>query len=223
MQRQFTSWEMETDLRESVTKKSTTSKLNFGRSNLVVGLTGPFGSGCGEMRKVLEDREFHPFKFSDEIRKELKKNKKFIEKSEPNWRKTLQDHGDEARKENLDYWIGKIVDKIEKAGIGEHKIVIDGFRNFHEVQEIRKIYPNFFLVAMCAEKNERWQRVKDDYSGRYNEFQRDDRRDRSEDFVWGQNVQKCVDDSDYVYYNNENFFVYPQRGEEPNSDKIQRT
>ncbi|MEK6704188.1 MAG: AAA family ATPase [Bdellovibrionota bacterium] len=206
-----------------MTKKGKTSKLDFGRPNLVVGLTGPFGSGCGEMRKALENRGFHPFRISDEIRKELKDKGELIGKGKPNWRKTLQDHGDEARKGNSDYWIRKVVDRIEKAGIGNDEIVIDGFRNFQEVQEIRKIYPNFFLVAICAQKNERWQRVKNDYEGRYNEFERDDRRDRSEDFVWGQSVQKCVDDSDYVYYNNENFLVYPQGKEEPNSDKIQRT
>ena len=38
------------------------------RSNLVIGLTGPFGSGCGTMRKVLEDSfSFKPFKISDDI------------------------------------------------------------------------------------------------------------------------------------------------------------
>lgn len=210
-------------LRKHVAKLKQEQKVRIGRPNLVVGLTGPFGSGCGEMRKVLEALGFHPFKISDDIREELKGEKKLLEKGKPNWRKVLQDHGNEMRKASQDYWIRKMVTRIEKEDIGEGKIVIDGFRNFQEVQEIRKIYPNFFLVAICAQKNERWQRVNDDYEGRYNEFERDDRRDRSEDFAWGQSVQKCVDDSDYVYYNNENFLVYPQGKEEPNSDKIQRT
>lgn len=55
-------------------------KTKFARSNLVIGLTGPFGSGCGEMRKVLENFKFHPFKISDDIREELKKAKKLIKK-----------------------------------------------------------------------------------------------------------------------------------------------
>lgn len=206
-----------------MTKQRQKEKVIIDRSNLVVGLTGPFGSGCGEMRKVLEVLGFHPFKISDDIRKELEGQKKLIEKGKPNWRKVLQDHGNEMRKGNLDYWIKKVVARIYKEKTGDGKIVIDGFRNFQEVQEIRKIYPNFFLVAICAQKNERWQRVKNDYEGRYNEFERDDRRDRSEDYDWGQSVQKCVDDSDYVYYNNENFLVYPQGKEEPNVDKIKRT
>jgi hypothetical protein len=45
-------------------------ELVFGRSNLVIGLTGPFGSGCSEMRAVLAQKEFafHPFKISDDNR-----------------------------------------------------------------------------------------------------------------------------------------------------------
>lgn len=191
------------------------------RPNLIIGLTGPFGSGCGEMRKVLETMNFHPFKISDDIRREL--NSIVIPKGEQNWRKVLQDHGNEKRKIDKGYWVKKVVDRIEKSSIGGDQIVIDGFRNFQEVQEIRKIYPNFFLVAICAEKNERWQRVKNDYDGRYNEFERDDSRDRNEDFIWGQNVQQCVNDADYVYYNKDNFFVYPVGKEAPNSDKIERT
>lgn len=202
--------------------KQTGREVKIGRPNLVIGLTGPFGSGCGQMRQVLESVGFRSFKISDDIRGELK-GKKLIKKGEPNWRKILQDHGNDMRREHRVYWIERLVKRIDAEGIGESNIVIDGFRNFQEVQEIRKVYPKFFLVAVCAEKNERWQRVKNDYEGRYNEFERDDRRDRSEDFSWGQSVQKCVDDSDYVYYNNDNFFVYPQGKEEPNSDKIRRT
>ena len=209
--------------KETRKKQEQQKKGKLARPNLVIGLTGPFGSGCGEMRKVLKGLKLHAFKISDDIRGELRKKSELIEKGKQNWRKVLQDHGNKKRKEDRGYWINKVVERISAADIGDDEVVIDGFRNFQEVQEIRKIYPNLFLVAICAEKNERWQRVKNDYEGRYNEFERDDRRDRSEDFDWGQGVQKCVDDADYVYYNNESFFVYPQGKEEPNSDKIGRT
>ncbi|MDT8302289.1 MAG: AAA family ATPase [Sedimentisphaerales bacterium] len=208
--------------KETKKKQEQQKKDKLARPNLVIGLTGPFGSGCGEMRKVLESLNFHAFKISDDIRGELNRTGELIEKGKQNWRKVLQDHGNKKRKEDQSYWINKVVGRINEANIGNDKVVIDGFRNFQEVQKIREIYPIFFLVAVCAEKNERWQRVKKDYDG-YNEFERDDRRDRSEDFDWGQNVQKCVDDADYVYNNNENFFVYPQGEEEPNLDKIGRT
>jgi len=176
-------------LKKTRKRQKVKAKSELSRSNLVIGLTGPFGSGCGEMRKVLEDLKFHGFKISDDIRGELRATRGLIEKGQPNWRKKLQDHGNKQREENRGYWVNKVMKRINEANVGDEEVVIDGFRNSQEVQEIRKIYPNFFLVAICAEKNERWQRVKADYEGRYNEFERDDRRDRSEDFDWGQCVK----------------------------------
>jgi len=198
-------------------------KDKLARSNLAIGLTGPFGSGCGEMRQVLESLGFRPFKISDDIRAELKKKNKLVNKGKKNWRKVLQDHGNKRREKDLAYWINKVIERIDAKEVGDENIVIDGFRNFQEVQEIRKVYPRFFLVAICAKKDERWKRVLNDYRGRYNEFDRDDRRDRNEDIGWGQSVQKCVDDADYVYYNNEHLVVIQQGSEAPNSTKIRRT
>jgi len=192
-------------------------------SNLVIGLTGPFGSGCSKMSEVLKGLNFHPFKISDDIREELKKKGKLIEKGNPGWRKVLQNHGNEQRRKNPAYWVKKVINRIDAANIEGDDIVIDGFRNFQELQEIRRIYPQFFLVAVCAERDERWKRVQSDYNGDYNEFKNDDRRDQNQDFPCGQSVQRCVDDADYVYYNNENFFVYTQGREEPDLDKIERT
>jgi dephospho-CoA kinase len=178
---------------------NTESDYWFGRSNLVIGLTGPFGSGCSKMREVLVEKDFafRPFKISDDIREELKSENGLIKKGKPGWRKVLQQRGNKRRRENRAYWVRKVVKRIDEAGIKQENIVIDGFRNFLEVQEIRKIYPRFFLVAICAEKEERWTRVRKDYKD-YNEFEDDDRRDQNEDFNWGQSVQRCVDDADYV-------------------------
>lgn len=196
----------------------------FNRSNLVIGLTGPFGSGCSKMREVLEQPEFgfRPFKISDDIREELDKESNLIKKGKHGWRKILQEHGNKRRKEDRAYWVNKVIDRIDKAGIQNENIVIDGFRNFLEVQEIRKVYPRFFLVAICAEKEERWKRVRKDYKGGDNEFEDDDRRDQNEESEWGQSVQKCVDDADYVYYNNEHLVVSLEGNEDPDTIKIER-
>jgi deoxycytidylate deaminase/dephospho-CoA kinase len=195
-----------------------------GRSNLVIGLTGPFGSGCSTMLSVLKQEfGFVPFKISEDIREELSKSSnKLIKKGKPGWRRVLQEHGNKQRKGDTAYWINKAIKRIDEKHIGDKDIVIDGFRNFKEVEEIRKIYPRFFLVAICAEKDERWKRVRDDYGGRYNEFEDDDRRDQNEDFDWGQSVQRCVDDADYVYYNNEHLVVELDEGENPDTGKIER-
>ncbi len=206
---------------ESQTKKN---MKNLGRSNLVIGLTGPFGSGSSETQRILSDKlGFVPFKISDDIRKELEKEGKVVEKGNLGWRKILQDRGNERRKGDRGYWVKKVIERIDQGGLGKKDIVIDGFRNVKEVEEIRRIYPRFFLVAVCAEKDERWKRVCKDYGGNYSEFEDDDRRDQNEDFEWGQSVQKCVDDADYVFYNNDHLVVNLSDGnEEPDSEKIGR-
>lgn len=195
----------------------------YGRPNLVIGLTGPFGSGCTTMRAVLEQEfQFYSFKVSDDIRTEVDAEKKAIDKGKPGWRRVLQEHGDERRKEDIGYWVNKVIRRIDEARLGKGPIVIDGLRNSLEVEEIRKIYPRFFLVAVCAPKDERWNRVREDYKGDSREFDDDDRRDQNEDFVWGQSVQKCVDDADYVYYNSERLVVNLTGCEEPDTSRIER-
>ena len=199
------------------------NKTRPASSNLVIGLTGPFGSGCGEMRSALEGLGFKSFRVSAHIRDEVKSSGKLIEKGKADWRKALQDHGNTRRKEDLGYWAKKVAEEIEKSDVGDCDIAIDGLRNFSEVQEMRRMFPLFFLVAICAPKDERWKRVRNDYA-QYREFERDDRRDSNEDVNWGQNVQKCVDDADYVFYNDQSLFVSPPgSGETPDSEKIQRT
>jgi deoxycytidylate deaminase len=197
--------------------------VNRNRSNLVIGLTGPFGSGCSTMLRVLtREFKFHPYKISDDIRAEVQESGQAIAKGEAGWRRLLQEHGDARRKDRKDYWVRKVIQRIDEADVGEGPIVIDGFRNFHEVQEVRKIYPSFFLVAICAEKEERWNRVHKDYKGNFTEFEEDDRRDQNEDFDWGQSVQKCVDDADYVWYNNEPLRISLESGEDPAGARIER-
>ncbi len=177
--------------------------------NLVIGLTGPVGSGCTEMAATLEKEEgFERYKMSDAIREELEAKGETIEKGTHDWRKKLQDHGNMRRQENLCYWMERLHEKVNAASLNQDTpVVIDGIRNHGEVRALRASWPNFFLVAMCADKEHRWQRVKDDYGGDQEEFERDDRRDQNEGPEWGQSVQRCVDEADYVCFNNEQHLI----------------
>lgn len=207
----------------AIPEEGLASEHGYSRPNLVIGLTGPFGSGCTTMRAILEQEfQFRSFKVSDDIRAEVEALGKAVPKGDPGWRRVLQEYGDQGREDDAGYWVKKVVKRIDDAGLREEPIVIDGLRNCQEVEEIRRVFPRFYFVAICAPKDERWNRVREDYKGNSHEFEEDDRRDQNEDFAWGQSVQKCVDDADYVYYNSERLVVNLSGREEPDTTKIER-
>jgi len=189
-------------------------------SNLVIGLTGPVGSGCSSMADVLHNRSFKSYRLSDEIRNEMKAEGCLPRKRSKDYRKRLQDHGNQRRGVSLSYWVDKVLERVRREGIGEAPIVIDGIRNFGEAQRLRYEYPNFFLIAVCAEREHRWSRVKSDYGGRQSEFERDDRRDQNEDLPHGQQVQRCVDDADFVFFNNEQHLIRVRGEDKPDQTRI---
>jgi deoxycytidylate deaminase len=174
------------------------------------------------MAKTLESsHDFRRYKISDEIRSELESKGALAEKPRENWRKAMQDHGNLRRQEKPEYWSEKIADKIFQDVSDEKPIVIDGIRNHHEVRFLRHTFPNFFLIAVCAEKENRWPRVKDDYDGRQAEFERDDRRDQNENVEHGQTVQRCVDDADFIYCNDTQHIVRVAGTEKPDTIAIE--
>lgn len=84
-----------TTSKKKAKQRKSKNNVKLGPSNLVIGLTGPFGSGCSKMREVLaqEDFGFRPFKISEDIRGELESTNKLIERGKPGWRRVLQKHG----------------------------------------------------------------------------------------------------------------------------------
>lgn len=107
-----------------------------------LGLTGPIGSGKGEVTKILISKGFSYISLSDIVREEAKKRN--IELS----RENLQNLGNTLRKKFGGGVLGKIVrERIEKEP--EKDWVIDGIRNPFEVEELRKI-KDFFLIAVTA-------------------------------------------------------------------------
>ena len=174
--------------------------------NFVIGLTGSVGSGCSTISKSLEKSGgFKRVSLSDPIKEEFKKKhpkkEPKIESYGNDWRKELQNIGNEGRKQSNSYWINLALKDISEDFEGD--IVIDGIRNALEVEELRNKYPNFFLVAVYADFNIRWERVIKFYNHDQGIFIRDEERDRDEDDRLGQNVGKCVDLADYVVVNTE--------------------
>jgi deoxycytidylate deaminase len=186
--------------------------LNY---SIVLGITGQFGSGCSTLTDVLsEDKEkggygFKQYKFSDLIKAKARER----DIAEPQ-RHELQDIGNEFRDPSrggrLNHWALEIIKKIESENAGNNngeikKIVVDGFRNVAEIEEFRRHFPDFYLIALnVEERNIRWERVKEIYNIQHKteqQFIYEDERDRNEGLVWGQQVEKCVYHADIILDN----------------------
>ncbi len=85
-------------------------------------------------------------------------------------------------------------------------LALDGVRNTGEIEYLRDRFgEHFFLFAIDAPAEERWGRIrKEQYESHglnYDNFVDDDRHDRDEETIEGQQVQLCVDLAD-VFINN---------------------
>ena len=88
---------------------------------------------------------------------------------------------------------------IEKTG----KWVIDGIRNPNKKCKF-KIRP-ILLIAVFADYETRWQRIKANYNDDERFFHLDDERDSNESIEYGQRVRDCYNMADYIVSNNKSF------------------
>lgn len=175
---------------------------------LVVGLTGSFGSGCSTVTKSLVKLGFRDFHLSHYVRGAYRE--KTGKSDETATKKELQDMGDEMRQnkgvEILAHLASDDADKIDKAT----PIAFDSIRNIGEVNYLRRKYANFFLIAVdCVLKN-RWERIKvDQYFEKgidEKQFLVDEKRDKfDETSKFGQSVDFCVDDADVLIDNDKDY------------------
>lgn len=122
--------------------------------NLIIGITGPFGSGKSTAADYLESKGFHKITLSFFLEEEAKKRgfKKIT-------RKILQDIGNELReKSGKGILIKKTFQYLKKNKI--ERAVIDGIRNFGELEELSKKGTKFILLAILANRLVRFNRLK---------------------------------------------------------------
>ncbi|MCE5310895.1 MAG: deaminase [Acidobacteriales bacterium] len=170
---------------------------------LVIGLTGPFGSGCSETAKVLEERcGFTVVRLSNVIRDEWNR----LHPETAPKRSDLQSLGDQIRRRASDAGIlaERAIARLEPQD-GDAHLVIDGIRNMGETDYFRDRYgTGFFLFALECPTSERWLRLRHIYERvgmGLEEFRKDDEHDRDEEFAYGQQVQLCVDQADVLINN----------------------
>lgn len=163
---------------------------------IVIGMTGPFGSGCTYISKeILVDLGYTYISLSDILRK--------MASSSANTSRTeLQDIGNRTRNEmGYDCLAQKAIEEINASS--NQKFVIDSIRNTHEIDAFKHAFSDFFLFAIWASSDIRWNRISAKYSGNRSLFEEDDKRDRDEKIENGQQISLCYQMADVVILNEE--------------------
>jgi len=168
----------------------------------VIGVVGPFGSGCTYVTKKISENKKYNYKrisLSDELKELYRAD---YPKKTPK-REDLQKYGDKLRHEKGNNYLASLVAKI----IDQDQTinyVVDSIRNPAEIDFFRKKYSGFFLFGVFAEKENRWKRVKHVYDGNQLAFEEDDKRDSDEKLAYGQKVTASFRMADIIILNNNN-------------------
>jgi len=170
---------------------------------VVIGLTGGFGSGCSTIAEILRSKlDFHKEKLSDALRVQWAEHH-----DEEARREQLQQLGDALRREERSVLARGAVEQAEQSEAEISTLALDGIRNLGEIDYLRERFGDrSFLFAVDAPTQTRWERVLDDYAAldlSEADFYADDTRDKDEETAWGQQVQLCVDRSDVLILNGE--------------------
>lgn len=191
------------------------------RSNVVIGLTGPVGSGCSTMATLLEKEGYRIYKVSDLIKKDMQDSGISIPEDAKR-RSGFQDYGNLKRGIKLDYWVERLCECMQKDGVTGEKVAVDGIRNPAEIKALRIRFPEFYLIAVCSEMDQRWKRISKKYNGDMQSFTRDDLRDKGEGVLYGQNVQGCVECADYVFANKATHYIKVKGSDAPNPTLVEK-
>lgn len=167
----------------------------------IIGLVGPFGSGCSYVAKKIADHHGYKILSLSEILRDKWKNEN-PEKENPN-RKDLQDFGNKIRqKEGADYLACEVCKIISEDKTKNY--VVDSIRNPEEINILRDSYAGFVLFGIFAEPDLRWERVREIYNNDRRAFEEDDKRDSNESIEHGQRVTDSFKIADIILLNNEN-------------------
>ncbi len=171
---------------------------------MVIGLTGPFGSGCSKISNYFESESFQPISLSQILKASCARDTGIPTDNQS--RRIFQDYGDQLRHERgLGYLAQQASETIHLSS--ENNWVVDSIKNPNEVKYFRNNYSNFYLIGVFADYKTRWERVGEKrYKSRQDEFNVDDKRDRGdEETKHGQRVRDCFAISDFIVLNNTDY------------------
>ncbi len=151
--------------------------MSVGR--LIVGITGHYGAGRTTVANILEtDSGFENISLSSFLRSSADEHLTIEE---------LQQRGDDLRRaEGEDALAKRALAEMQKQNGDCY--VIDGIKHPNEAKTLA-IDGNFFLLAVQADTEARWQRKQDDLGDDRNQFNRIDAIDNKETDSWGMPVE----------------------------------
>jgi len=121
------------------------------KERIVLGVAGMPGAGKGTVREIVQKMGYPIVVMGDEIREEAKRR---------NLKPTPENLGMimlKLRKEEGPAAVAKrCIPKMEKA---KEKVVVEGIRSLHEVNEFKKHFPRFTLIAIHASPETRFRRL----------------------------------------------------------------
>jgi dephospho-CoA kinase len=167
---------------------------------IVIGITGTLGAGKGTIVDYLKkEKGFLHFSARDFIVEEIKR------RNMPVNRDTMTEVANELR---LQHSPSYIIDELYKRGVATGKnCVIESIRTEGEIESLRK-KGNFYLFAVDADPKIRYERIKSRKSATDNvdfeTFAANEKREMSTTDPNKQNLGKCIEMADFVFYNNGN-------------------
>lgn len=163
---------------------------------MIIGLTGRIAAGKETLTEFFRQKGFVYLESSKLLNDEL------IKRGIEITRKNQQDLGDELRRKfGAGILMKMFLDKLDK----NKNYVIDSLRNPKEAEFLRNCGIKFFLIAVDAPQELRFQRVlkrgKLSDPKTWEEFLKTDERDFASDDPLGQQVGKCFELADFIILN----------------------
>jgi dephospho-CoA kinase len=122
------------------------------KEKIIIGVTGMQGSGKATIKQIAETMGYSTVVMGDEVREEAKRRN--LEPTPENFGTLML----KLREEEGPVAIAKrCIPKIEKAK--SNVVIVDGVRSLQEVEEFKKHFKDFVLIAVHASPMTRFQRL----------------------------------------------------------------
>lgn len=164
---------------------------------LIIGLTGTFASGKGEVAEILSRLDFSHLSFSDILREILRQQSKEIN------RVNLQQLGNQLRAEEGEGVLGqKLAEKIKAEKLT--KVVAETVRHPQEAEALKKA-GNFHLIAVDAplelryERSQKRLRPEDQVS--FKQFKKQQEFEMNDQNKGGMQIANCLRQADFTIIN----------------------